>query len=62
MVSGAPSLENMTTGLGVCCVSTTTCSSTSRLGDSVSMTMTSGWSCSIVASSDTGELSEALTS
>src|SRR3989442_6662456 len=41
----------MTTGRGVWCVITTRCSSTSRLGDSVYVTMTSGLSSSIAFSS-----------
>src|SRR5258705_4357684 len=62
MVSGASSLANITTGRGVCCVITTRCSSTSRLGESVSITITSGCSSSMVFRSASGEESEAVTS
>src|SRR5436190_16011358 len=62
IVSGAPSLANMTIGRGVCCVTITMCSRTSRLGESVSMTITSGRSFFTDSSSANGDESDAVTS
>src|SRR3954468_16424967 len=62
MVSGASSCENMTTGRGVCRLTKTRCSSTSRVGESMSMTITSGFRSSIVFRSASGEDSVAVTS
>src|SRR5258706_2047430 len=62
MASGEPSLVNMTVGRGVFCVAIARCSSTSRLGDSVSITTTSGSSSSTVFSSVSGDERVAVTS
>src|SRR5258708_1659107 len=54
MVSGASSLENITIGRGWSRLIITTCSSTSRLGESVSIMMTSGRTCSTARSNSIG--------
>src|SRR5712691_11426581 len=62
MVSGASSLANITIGRGSSRLMITTCSSTSRLGEWVSMMMTSGRTCSTARSNSIGAASAAATS
>ena len=62
MVSGASSPENITIGRGSSRLIITTCSSTSRPGESVSMMMTSGCSSSTARGNSMVAASAAATS
>src|SRR5258706_9873184 len=62
IISPPLSVANITMGRGLDWLTITTCSSTSRVGDSVSMTMTSGSNVSTARRSSSGEDSEAATS